>query len=189
MMDTLWFIDPDAGIDGVTHNSLAAGPPEYNADFSEMTVNLRDGIYWSDGEQFTADDVVFTVETQMDTPGMTWSGQFSTQVESVDAADDQTVHFVLQAPNSRFHSIFSVRWNGAWIMPEHIFSGVEDVISRTTSPIRSASGPTCCTASTRTAPGTSGRSARTGTAPRSPTSASRRRNTSSTATTCRSTIG
>ena len=80
LMDTLWFIDPDAGIDGVTHNSLAAGPPEYNEDFSEMTVNLRDNIYWSDGEQFTADDVVFTVQTQIDTPGMTWNGEFSTQV-------------------------------------------------------------------------------------------------------------
>jgi peptide/nickel transport system substrate-binding protein len=129
LMDTLWFIDPNQGIDGVTHNSLASGPPEYNADFSEMTVNLRDTIYWSDGEQFTADDVVFTVQTQMDTPGMVWSGPFSTQVESVEAVDPQTVHFTLQAPNSRFHSIFSVRWNGAWIMPEHIFSGVEDLIS------------------------------------------------------------
>ncbi len=129
MMDTLWFIDPNQGIDGVIHNALASGPPEYNADFSEMTVNLRDDIYWSDGEQFTADDVVFTVQTQMDTPGMDWSGQFSTQVESVEAVDDQTVHFTLQAPNSRFHSVFSVRWNGAWIMPEHIFSGVEDVLT------------------------------------------------------------
>ena len=60
-----------------------------------------------------------------DGPGV---AQFSTQVASVEAVDDQTVHFMLQAPNSRFHSIFSVRWNGAWIMPEHIFSGVEDVI-------------------------------------------------------------
>jgi peptide/nickel transport system substrate-binding protein len=128
MMDTLWFIDPDAGIDGVTHNSLASGPPEYNDDFTEMTANLRDDIYWSDGEQFTADDVVFTVETQMNTPGMIWSGAFSTQVETVEAVDDQTVHFVLQAPNSRFHSVFSVRWNAAWIMPKHIFSGVENVL-------------------------------------------------------------
>ncbi len=128
MMDTLWYIDPDAGIDGVTHNSLASGPPVYNDDFTEMTVNLRDDIYWSDGEQFTADDVVFTVQTQIDTPGMDWSGAFSTQVETVEAVDDQTVHFTLQAPNSRFHSIFSVRWEGAWIMPEHIFSGVENVL-------------------------------------------------------------
>jgi peptide/nickel transport system substrate-binding protein len=126
MMDTLWFIDPDAGIEGVTHNSLATGPAEYNADFTEMTVHLRDDIYWSDGEQFTADDVVFTVQTQIDTPSMNWSGQFSTQVKSVEAVDAQTVHFVLQAPNSRFNSLFSVRWNAAWIMPEHIFSGVDN---------------------------------------------------------------
>ena len=130
MMDTLWYIDPDAGVNGVViQNSLATGPAQYNADFSEMTVPLRDGIYWSDGEKFTAKDVVFTVETQMNTPGMTWSGAFSTQVESVDAPDDLTVHFVLQNPNSRFHSIFSVRWNAAWIMPEHIFSGVDDVLT------------------------------------------------------------
>ncbi|WP_404406316.1 ABC transporter substrate-binding protein [Pelagibacterium halotolerans] len=129
MMDTLWFIDPNAGIDGVTHNSLTTGPAEYNDDFTEMTVHLRDDIYWSDGEQFTADDVVFTVETQMNTPGMTWSGAFSTQVESVEAVDDQTVHFTLQNPNSRFHAVFSVRWNAAWIMPEHIFSEVDDVLS------------------------------------------------------------
>ncbi len=75
MMDTLWYIDPDAGVDGVViQNSLATGPAQYNADFSEMTVPLRDGIYWSDGEKFTAKDVVFTVETQMNTPGMNWSG-------------------------------------------------------------------------------------------------------------------
>jgi peptide/nickel transport system substrate-binding protein len=128
MMDTLWFIDPNAGIEGVTHNALASGPPEYNADFTEMTVHLRDNIYWSDGEQFTADDVVFTVETQMNTPGMVWSGAFSTQVATVEAPDPQTVHFTLQNPNSRFHSIFSVRWNAAWIMPEHIFAGVENVL-------------------------------------------------------------
>ena len=70
-----WYIDPDAGVNGVViQNSLATGPAQYNADFSEMTVPLRDGIYWSDGEKFTAKDVVFTVETQMNTPGMNWSG-------------------------------------------------------------------------------------------------------------------
>ena len=129
MMDTLWFIDPNAGIDGVTHNSLASGPPDYNDDFTEMTVNLRDDIYWSDGEQFTADDVVFTVQTQMDTPGMNWSGAI------LDPGRDASRRWTTRpstsrsrAPNSRFHSIFSVRWNGAWIMPEHIFSGVENVL-------------------------------------------------------------
>lgn len=125
-MDTLWFVDPNEGIDGVTHNSLATGSPEYNSDFTEMRVNLRSGIYWSDGVEFTADDVVYTVETQMDTPGMDWNGPFSEQVASVEAIDDYTVHFTLRNPNSRFHSLFSVRWNAAWIMPKHIFEEVDD---------------------------------------------------------------
>ncbi|WP_309085600.1 ABC transporter substrate-binding protein [Chelativorans sp.] len=127
VLDTLWFIDPDAGLDGALYNQLAKERWQYNEDFTEMTVRLREGILWSDGEEFTADDVVFTVETQMKTPGMVWSAPFSQYVESVKAVDDHTVHFTLKQPNSRFHSIFSVRWNGAWIMPEHIFSKVEDV--------------------------------------------------------------
>jgi peptide/nickel transport system substrate-binding protein len=127
VLDTLWFIDPDAGLDGSLYNQLAAEPWQYNEDFTEMTVKLREGILWSDGEEFTADDVVFTVETQMATPGMVWSAPFSENVESVEAVDDYTVHFKLKRPNSRFHSIFSVRWNAAWIMPEHVFSEVEDV--------------------------------------------------------------
>jgi len=126
-LDTLWFIDPDAGIDGALYNQLAADVWEYNDDFSEMTVRLREGIYWSDGEEFTADDVVFTVETQMETPGLVWSAAFSESVASVEAVDDYTVKFNLSKPNSRFHALFSVRWNAAWIMPEHIFSEVEDV--------------------------------------------------------------
>jgi peptide/nickel transport system substrate-binding protein len=66
--DTLWFIDPDAGVEGASenavYNSLADGPWEYNADFTEMTVKLKQGITWSDGVGFTAADVVYTVEKQ-----------------------------------------------------------------------------------------------------------------------------
>ena len=33
-LDALWYIDPDAGIDGVWDNSLAADKPIYNEDFT-----------------------------------------------------------------------------------------------------------------------------------------------------------
>ena len=125
-MDTLWYIDADAGIDGVWDNSLASEKPAYNSDFTQMTVKLRPGIYWSDGVEFTADDVVYTVETQMKNPSTVWGAAFLASVDSVTARDKNTVVFKLKRPNSRFHAIFTVRWNAAWIMPKHIFEKQPD---------------------------------------------------------------
>ena len=125
-LDTLWYIDPESGIDGVWDNSLAADKPQYNADFTEMTVKLRKGIFWSDGVEFTADDVVSTVTTQIQHPGMRFSAVMMSNVASVDAPDPFTVVFKLKKPNSRFHSYFTVRWGAVWILPKHIFEKVED---------------------------------------------------------------
>src|SRR6266700_2413091 len=102
-MDTFWYIDPDKGIDGVWENSLAAEKPIYNADFTEMTVKLRRGIYWSDGVEFTADDLVYTVETHLKTNGLRWSAPIQVNVAGVSAPDPSTVVFKLKKPNSRFH--------------------------------------------------------------------------------------
>ena len=125
-MDTFWYIDPEKGIDGVWDNSLASDKPIYNADFSQMTVKLRKGIYWSDDTEFTAADVVYTVETQIKNPSMRWGAVFNLNVASVTAPDPYTVVFKLKKPNSRFHALFTVRWNGAWIMPKHVFEKVAD---------------------------------------------------------------
>ena len=34
--------------------------------------------------------------------------------------------FKLKKPNSRFHALFTVRWNAVWIMPKHVFEKVAD---------------------------------------------------------------
>lgn len=127
VLDTLWFIDPDAGLKGSLYNELAASPWEYNADFTEMTAHLRKGILWSDGVEFTADDVKYTVDIQMATPGTVWGPRFSAAIDTVETPDPYTVVFKLKKPNARFHAIFMVRWNAAWIMPKHIFEKVADL--------------------------------------------------------------
>ncbi|WP_213030724.1 ABC transporter substrate-binding protein, partial [Acinetobacter baumannii] len=86
-LDTLWYIDPESGLDGVWDNSLAADKPQYNADFTEMTVKLRSGIFWSDGVEFTADDVVATVTTQIKNPALRFSAVLTRNVASVEAPD------------------------------------------------------------------------------------------------------
>lgn len=128
-LDTLWYIDPERGIDGQAwDNSLASAPPEYNADFTRMTVRLRDGIFWSDGVEFTSADVVHTVETQVANRAMRWSAILARNVERMEAPDARTVIFHLRQPNSRFHAQFTVRWGAIWIMPKHVFERQADPV-------------------------------------------------------------
>ncbi len=126
-LDTLWYIDPDRGIDGQAwDNSLAAAPPEYNADVTEMRVRLRDGIFWSDGVEFTSADVAYTVQTQIANRTLRWNALLALNVEQVTAPDARTVVFRLRRPNSRFHAQFTVRWGAIWIMPKHVFERQAD---------------------------------------------------------------
>lgn len=129
-MDALWYIDPDAGIEGDPWlNSLAAEPPIYNDDYTEMIIKLREGIYWSDGVEFTADDVVFTIETLKAHPTMSWGANFQIYVDEVYKTDNYTVVLKLKEPNSRMHSTFTVRWSGCYMMPKHIYEKVEDPVA------------------------------------------------------------
>ncbi|MBI3708412.1 MAG: ABC transporter substrate-binding protein [Proteobacteria bacterium] len=125
-MDTFWYIDPNRGVEGVWDNSLATEKPIYNADFTEMTVKLRKGIFWSDGVEFSAADVVYTIETHMKTNGLRWSAAVQVNVASIAATDSSTVVFKLKKPNSRFHALFTVRWNAMWMMPRHVFEKAGD---------------------------------------------------------------
>lgn len=119
-MDTLWFLDPDAGLDGPWHNSLAAAEPIYNSDFTQMTAKLKKGLMWSDGVEFTSADVKYTVELLKQNPTLLFGSTFEVFVKSVDTPDKYTVVFNLTKPNSRFHRNFTVRWNACWIMPKHV---------------------------------------------------------------------
>ena len=125
--DSLWYIDPDAGINGAWENALASEPPTYNSTFTEMSVKLRQGIYWSDGVQFTADDVIYTIETLKKNDGMYRTSTFRTYVDRVEKINDFAFKVYLKIPNSRFHSNFTVRWDATFIMPKHIFEKAADV--------------------------------------------------------------
>ncbi len=124
--EPLWTVDFATG---EIINGSAAGDPVYNEDFTELTVPLREGVAWHDGEPFTAEDVVFTVETLMAYEGFNDYSFFNENVATVSAPDDFTVVFELKIPNSRFHTKFLDRWGCTWIMPKHIFESVEDPVT------------------------------------------------------------
>jgi peptide/nickel transport system substrate-binding protein len=99
---------------------------KFSPDFKTVTVNLRPGVEWSDGQPFTAGDVVFTVNMLVqNAPKLTWSTDMKQWVQSVAAQDDHTVVFTLTNPNPRFiFSYFTFHEDvGVFIMPQHIFQG------------------------------------------------------------------
>ena len=162
MMETLWYRDQETG---ERIYGAAASDPVYNDDFTQMNVDLRDNLYWSDGVQFTADDLVYTVELLHSNPGMNKSGgrRSSTSIlDSVEKTGDFSVQFNLLESNPRFHTLFETRWNGMYMMPKHIFETVDDPTTFTFSKIPSCWASTCPSRAIRTASGNSSSVARTG---------------------------
>jgi len=100
---------------------------EPNDSLDVWTLTLRDGVTWSDGEAFNADDVVFTINMLLDDETATLSEAANMQqwVESVEKIDDLTVAFNLVEANPRFQlDYFAIRIFGSiLVMPEHIWAG------------------------------------------------------------------
>src|ERR1039457_3079138 len=61
---------------GKSYPELADGMPRVlDKNYTRFLVQLKKGIYWSDGVQFTADDVIYTLDTYFKHANtLTWSG-------------------------------------------------------------------------------------------------------------------
>ncbi len=126
LMEPLFMLNYETGnIDGWLAESSS-----HNDAQTEWTVTLRNGTEWSDGKPLTSDDVVFTINMlKTHAPLLNWSGAVKQWVQSVDAPDDRTIHFVLTGPNPRFvmENLAGTTSQAIVPLPRRVWDGVDPV--------------------------------------------------------------
>jgi peptide/nickel transport system substrate-binding protein len=135
----LWEMDTATG---KSYPELAADMPEVlNAQHTQFRVKLKPGIYWSDGVEFTADDVIYTLDTYFkDKDKLTYFGVnvITNYVKSYKKIDKYTFEVETVNPAYDFTTVMGVyTWGSAFnIVPKHIFEQQADVAAfRNTKPV------------------------------------------------------
>ncbi|WP_077612523.1 ABC transporter substrate-binding protein [Clostridium sp. Marseille-P2415] len=107
--------------DGI--NYFLAKSIDTSDDNLTYTMHLRDDVKWSDGEKFTADDVVFTFEAMENEKNAGWAYSQLVYPEGavkIEKVDDYTVAFTMPFVNAAAEEMFSQ----IFIMPKHVYENV-----------------------------------------------------------------
>lgn len=89
-------------------------------DPSTIDMTIRDGVTWSDGEPFTADDVEFTFDLLKDNPAIDIKGAWQ-HIDSIETAKGHVV-FHLKTEDVPALDIIGA----TFIVPEHLWKGADD---------------------------------------------------------------
>jgi len=125
----LWEMDTATG---ESYPEMADGFPEVlNDDYTKFRVKIRPGIYWSDGEEFTVDDMIYTIETAFKyRDQLTNVTNYVTFLESWEKIDDYTIEVETINSSYDFVTRFGVYTRGSHIvwLPEHVFAPLGDEV-------------------------------------------------------------
>ncbi len=101
---------------------------QYSPDFKDVTVKVRSGVEWSDGQPFTARDVAFTLNMLRQNEKLSYGGDMKKFVKDAQAVDDQTVKITFVQPAPRFvYDFLTFKFDlGIIFIPEHVFKDVKD---------------------------------------------------------------
>lgn len=119
MYEPLWILNI---MQGKTHWRLAESFT-YADDSQSMTIKLKEGLSWSDGQALDADDLLFTLQIGRDDVKMDKTGQWANGViKQVSKVDNSTVKIDFNEVNT------TLDWYLAslLIVPEHVFAAVKD---------------------------------------------------------------
>jgi len=108
-------------VDGSVKPWLASSY-KFSGDAKSLTFNLRQGVKWTDGQAFTSDDVVFTLNTLKQYPAAD-SGGLWQYLDQVSAPDANTVTVTFK---KAYTPILWYLGGQTWMLPKHLWSSAGD---------------------------------------------------------------
>ena len=103
--------------------SVATG--DLAEDLTWVQYSLKEGVLWSDGTPFTADDVVFTYNWIKDPANGAITIKLYEIVSNVEAIDPQTVKITFTGPQLGWNTVFTGSYQGS-IYPKHVLEAGAD---------------------------------------------------------------
>ncbi|TFV84128.1 hypothetical protein E4V99_03385 [Microbacterium sp. dk485] len=94
---------------------------ELSDDALTLTLNLREGVTWHDGEPFTAEDVKFNFDEIV--PLAIMGAEITKRLDSVDIIDDHTVAMKMSEPLGPILETIAEQY----ILPKHLYEGTDFV--------------------------------------------------------------
>lgn len=121
--ETLIFYNQGTG----KFQSWLAKDYQWSTDLLELTVTLRDNVYWNDGMPFTVQDVLFTLELGKKFPGLNISTIWSQGLVALEARSSNSVTFIFDRVNTTLLN----RVADIFMVPRHIWKEVADPLTWT----------------------------------------------------------
>lgn len=94
---------------------------ELSEDGLELTLHIREGVTWHDGEPFTVDDVLFNIQETF--PLSTYGPALVSRIASAEATDDSTVVVTLSEPYGPILETLALQM----MLPKHVYEGTDYV--------------------------------------------------------------
>lgn len=127
----LWEMDTATG---QSYPELAAGPVEVlNPERTKFRIKIRPGVYWSDGVEFTVDDIIYTLDTTFKYKDrLTFVFRAANYIKdgSWKKIDNYTMEVETQNPAYDFQTVMGVySWGSLFtIVPKHIYEPLGEAV-------------------------------------------------------------